>query len=161
LLNLAQGAGISVTNSLGTTTFVNTGVLSFQGGGDVSPRTGALTPLATDYGRTGITQPSGASNFAITCLVTSVCDFTNFQVIGGPGTGGLLRLLAGSTGQSIILEDFSTGNPKNVLTAGGSTAVVNGWQLFTNVTGSGTYQSWSQTDIVMKSGATTLADFNS
>jgi hypothetical protein len=155
LLNLAVTTpGLSISNSLGTTTIANTGVLSFTGGAG-GARTGALTPLATDYGAVGWTQTSGTYQ-AWQCLVTSTCDFTN-----SGATGALFRVLPGTaTGLTLIIEDFNSGNPRNRIEAGGSGAPVNGWQLFTGATGTGTGQSWSQTDITLTSGVTTIADFN-
>jgi hypothetical protein len=155
LLNLAVTTpGLSISNSLGTTTIANTGVLSFTGGAG-GTRTGALTPLATDYGAVGWTQTSGTYQ-AWQCLVTSTCDFTNSGT-----TGALFRVLPGTaTGLTLIIEDFNSGNPRNRIEAGGSGAPVNGWQLFTGATGTGTGQSWSQTDITLTSGVTTMADFN-
>lgn len=54
LLNLAVGSGLSVVNSLGTTTFTNTGILSITT--DTGLVTGAFTNAATDYGTKGIHQ---------------------------------------------------------------------------------------------------------
>ena len=55
LLNMAAGAGLSVANVLGTTTYVNTGVLSITTDSQTAIA-GPFTTSATDYGKLGITQ---------------------------------------------------------------------------------------------------------
>ena len=123
LNTLGTGAGISVTNGLGTITVANTGVLSnIAGAGiSVSSATGDVTiantgVLSFSSGTTGLT-PSAVTTGAITLAGTLIA------VNGGTGFGSYAvgdLLYADTTTTLAKLPDVATGNA--LISGGVSTA---------------------------------------
>lgn len=127
LLNVAQGVGLSITNVLGVTTFVNTGVLSITTDSQ-SAVTGAFTNNPHDYGLNGVTQIIGGSGtLAVTCNTTGTCKLGNtlnfFQSNPVAASNANAITIRDSFGNAIGLNNGSPYNDYIGLATGtGSTA---------------------------------------
>jgi hypothetical protein len=151
LNTLGTGAGISVTNGLGTITVANTGVLSnIAGAGiSVSGATGNVTTtntgvLSFSAGATGLT-PATTTTGAITLAGKLVIANGGTNSTATPsaygvayGTGTAYAFTAAGTAKQVLIANTSAAPTWSTLTSGTSILYGDGTGGFSNVTiGSG------------------------
>jgi hypothetical protein len=151
LNTLGFGAGISVTNGLGTITVANTGVLSNLAGSgiSVSSATGNVTigntgVLSFSAGTTGLT-PATATTGAVTLAGTLAIANGGTNGAATPtaygvayGTGTAYAFTAAGTAKQVLIANTSAAPTWSTLTSGTSILYGDGSGGFSNVTiGSG------------------------
>lgn len=186
LNTLAVGAGISVTNGLGTITLANTGVLSnIAGSGiSVSSATGDVTitntgVLSFSGGTTGLT-PAAATTGIVTLAGTLGIANGGTNGTATPtaygvayGTGTTYAFTAAGTAKQVLIANTSAAPTWTTLTSGASILYGDGSGGFSNVTigtgvsfvagtlsatgSGGTVTSVTGTSPVVSSGGTTPA----
>ena len=122
LNTLGAGAGISVTNGLGTITLANTGVLSFAGG------TTGLTPAAATTGTITLAGTLGIANGGTNGSATP----TAYGVAYGDGTA--YAFTAAGTAKQVLIANTSAAPTWSTLTTGSSILYGDASGGFSNVT---------------------------
>jgi len=151
LNTLGTGAGISVTNGLGTITVANTGVLSNIAGAGISvsgatgnvttTNTGVLSFSAGATGLTPATTTTGAITLAGKLVIAnggtnSTATPTAYGVAYGTGTA--YAFTAAGTAKQVLIANTSAAPTWSTLTSGTSILYGDGTGGFSNVTiGSG------------------------